>query len=390
MLLLASGVRRLMERFPMWQLAFGRRAILVCPGCGRRNRVRPGRMGAHCGACGNALLAARTSTLGARAVAAATALYALGLGVVWWLTTQVSDNWWLGTVLLYLPRLLYALPLLLLVPLAARLSRRALVPQAACLLFILGPLMGWQAPGRGETASKGSIPIRVLTYNLGYREASTAALQAAVARLQPDIIVAQESNDLKELFLDWKTHHEGEYFLATRLPLISAETRVFLPDRTWRRGARYRLQGPKGRFTLYSLHLDTPRRALETLKAPAGAGFVQWGNLGAASRELASDAARRAMEARRARVWVGETTGPCIIAGDFNAPPDSRLCRRLWGSFRDTFAVAGGGYGYTAHAPWPWVRIDRILASPEWRVSRAATAPGSGRDHLPVVAELWQ
>jgi vancomycin resistance protein VanJ len=368
--------------------AFGRSAIVVCRACGRKNRASSGRTGAHCGACGDVLANAPSGL--ARVVAATTALYALGLAVAWWFTTRVAEGWWLSTILLYVPRLLYALPLVLLSPLAVWKARRALGPQAGCLLFVLGPLMGWQAPGRGEPPPAGAAPMRVLTYNLGFSPRSTVALMVAAARLQPDVIVAQESRDLTELFPGWRTYHEGEHFLATRLPLLAAETRPYLPDRPWRRGARYRLQGPTGSFTLYALHLDTPRRAFEPLKAELRAGFVRWPNLGPAARVIASDAERRSLEARRARVWVDETTEPCIIVGDFNGPPDTPLCRRLWGGFRDAFAVAGSGYGYTAHAPWPWVRIDRILATRQWHVSRAETAPGSGRDHLPLFADLWQ
>jgi endonuclease/exonuclease/phosphatase (EEP) superfamily protein YafD len=86
---------------------------------------------------------------------------------------------------------------------------------------------------------------------------------------------------------------------------------------------------------------------------------------------------------------VNATREPCIVAGDFNAPPDSPVSRRCWGALRDAFAVAGSGFGYTAHAPYPWVRIDRILTTPEWRISSAVIARGSGRDHLPLIAELW-
>jgi endonuclease/exonuclease/phosphatase (EEP) superfamily protein YafD len=323
-------------------------------------------------------------------VTVATGLYALGLFGAWWLTTGIGEGWWLGTVALYLPRVFYALPLLLLVPLALWRSRRLLPVHAACLLFVLGPLMGWQAPGRGEAPASGAAPIRVVTYNLGFGDRAATALLWVVERENPHIVVAQESRDLTALFPDWKTHHAGEFFMATRLPLLSAETRPYLPDTPWRRGARYRLQGPKGPFTLYALHLDTPRRALDELKAPARAGLVQWRNLGPGSRAVGRDAKRRALEARAARAWVGETNEPCIIAGDFNAPPDSPLCRRMWGGFRDAFAIAGSGYGYTAHAPWPWVRIDRILATADWHVSRAQCLRGTDRDHLPVVAELWQ
>jgi endonuclease/exonuclease/phosphatase family metal-dependent hydrolase len=152
---------------------------------------------------------------------------------------------------------------------------------------------------------------------------------------------------------------------------------------------RYRLEGPRGPFTLFSIHLDTPRRALEELKSPSRWRLIQWRNLDLAQQALEADVGHRSREAAAARAWTAASPGPCIVAGDFNSPPDSPLHRLAWHGYRDCFAVAGSGCGYTAHAPRPWVRIDRILVTPDWRVSRAWTARGSGRDHLPVIAEVW-
>jgi endonuclease/exonuclease/phosphatase (EEP) superfamily protein YafD len=332
----------------------------------------------------------RGSRILSRLAVLATLLYALALLGVWWLTTRVGEWWWISTVMLYLPRLVYALPLAPLMLLAVVTERRLLPVQFACLLFLLGPLMGWHAPGRGEVPPAGAAPIRVLTYNIGARAPGAAALLQAVAENSPDIVVAQEASNLSALFPGWTTHHAGEYFLASRFPLIETEDRPLLPEIPWRRGVRYRLEGPRGPLTLFSLHLDTPRQALEELKAPQKWRLIRWRNLPAARRALAEDARHRSREAAAAHAWVRSAGGPCIIAGDFNSPPDSLLCRAHWGSYRDAFAVAGSGYGFTAHAPHPWVRIDRILLTPEWGVSRAWIARGSGRDHLPVVAEVWQ
>lgn len=382
----------------LWQQALSKPGILTCPDCGRRNRVAARRQGASCGACGAALpstRALRVTLPAIRAlrvtpclVGALTGVYALGLLAAWWLTTCVGEASVPAILLLYLPRVLYLLPLLLLAPLAMRFGRRALPAQAACLMLVIGPVMGLQLPGRGEKPARGAMPVRVLSFNVGLGESSALALMSAVARARPTVVVAQESGDLSSLFPGWNTHYKGEYFLATRLPILAAETRPYLTARPWRAGARYRLKGPRGAFTLYSLHLDTPRRSLEDLTSSLRPGGIT--KVGEAIREIRADAVRRSLEARAARAWIGESTGPCIVAGDFNAPPDSPLHRSLWTGLRDAFAIAGIGYGYTAHAPRPWVRIDRILATPDWKVSRAYTEVGSGKDHLPVVAELWR
>lgn len=327
----------------------------------------------------------RKKNWSSRLVTLATALYAVGLLAAWWLTTGVGERWWFSTAMLYLPRVLYALPLLVLAPLAVWKAPRLLAVQAACFLFVLGPFMGWHAPGRGERPWADAVPIRVLTYNIGYDPEAASALLEAVRAAKPHVVLLQEGNDLSEQFPGWTTHHDGEYFLASRLPLLEAQSREFLPTHRWRRGMRYRLKGPNGPFTLFSIHLDTPRRGLQLLKSPDA-----WRHVKRTGQTIEAENLRRRLESAAARAWVNEVRESCIVAGDFNAPPDSPLQREHWGGFRDAFAVAGSGYGYTAHAPHPWVRIDRVLATPEWRVSRAWTGRGSGRDHLPVVAELWQ
>jgi endonuclease/exonuclease/phosphatase family metal-dependent hydrolase len=332
----------------------------------------------------------RVRRYGRWCVVAATLAYAGALVAVWWLTTRVGEWWWLSTVMLYVPRILYGIPLPLLMLAAAVTDRRFLVAHGGCAVFLLGPVMGWHAPWRGERAPAEAVPIRVLTYNVGAGPAAQRALVRAVAETAPDVVVAQESGDLAALFPGWKTHHLGEYFLATRLGLLGTEDRAFQAATPWRRGIRYRLQTARGPIDLFSIHLDTPRRALEELKSSSRWRLVRWKNLDGARKALNADALNRRREAAAARAWIASAPVAAIVAGDFNNPADSPLSRIVWRGFRDAFAKAGSGYGYTAHAPRPWVRIDRILVSPDWRVSQARTAPGSGRDHLPVFAEIWR
>jgi vancomycin resistance protein VanJ len=318
----------------------------------------------------------------------ATLFYAAALLVVWALTTQVGEAWWVSTAMIYVPRLGYGLPLVPLAMMAAFVERRLLLAHAACLLFLLGPCMGWHASGRGETAPAGTVPIRVLTYNVGGGESSTAALLRTVAETAPDVVVAQESSDLGHLFPGWSTHSVGELFVATRLQLAGVETRPMEPSAPWRVVLRCRLIGPRGPFNLFVLHLFTPRRALEELKGHRW-HLIQWRNLPSARGALVENAERRSRQSAGATAWIATTPGPRIVAGDFNLPVDSPTFRTYWGAYRDAFSAAGSGYGFTFPAPYPWTRIDHILVTPEWGVARVWVAPGSHRDHLPVIADLW-
>ncbi len=79
---------------------------------------------------------------------------------------------------------------------------------------------------------------------------------------------------------------------------------------------------------------------------------------------------------------------PVIIAGDFNARPDSRVMNRAWTTLTDTFQ-AGAGPGFTFSASEPDRRIDYILHNghPDLRCVECRVIPEPvASDHRPVLA----
>ena len=73
-------------------------------------------------------------------------LYVLMVLAVWFLIRFGGDRWWLATVMLFGPRWVYGLPLLLLVPAAALRRRRLLLPLAASAIVLVGPIAGLCLP----------------------------------------------------------------------------------------------------------------------------------------------------------------------------------------------------------------------------------------------------
>ena len=59
-----------------------------------------------------------------------------------------ADRWWPATLLMFGPRWLFVYPMVLFIPIAIVLSRRALWPLGISLAVILGPLMGLCLPWR--------------------------------------------------------------------------------------------------------------------------------------------------------------------------------------------------------------------------------------------------
>lgn len=99
-----------------------------------------------------------------------------------------------------------------------------------------------------------------------------------------------------------------------------------------------------------------------------------------------TDSASAMNNARQVGELLAELGGrPGILAGDFNATPDSESLRRLRASGRFVGAAAREP---TFPAPEPVRRIDYVLAPAGWRVLREEMIPSTLSDHCPVVTDF--
>ena len=83
-------------------------------------------------------------------------------------------------------------------------------------------------------------------------------------------------------------------------------------------------------------------------------------------------------------------TGPCIVAGDFNATPWSVAYREFTATSGLVDTALGHGLEPTwnARLPAPRIPIDHVFTSRDVRVMRRAVGPDIGSDHLPVEVDL--
>ena len=381
--------------------------IIQCPRCRRKNRLpdRPQGRGLYrCSNCQETLVGTRdvgTVSLppwlraavprGGRQVTAILLNLAFLLALlVLSLTNAVGpEGWWLGSFNLYLPQWLWALPAAALVPLTWALARRlAWVPLAA-LVWVLGPVMGlcwhwgWPAPPGSSTAEPGRL--RVMTYNVkgGYRDAD--AIARDIAAFQPDLIQMQDSGSVTQgaigqALVGWNVRVDGQYVVASRLPLPPLESRDISFPGSQHHCVRYTLQVGGAEVVVYNVHLLSPRGGLISVRHRQTGG-------------MEGNAEERLFEAGRLGDYVGAETEPTLVTGDLNAPVQSLVCRRLFGAgLRDAFSEAGYGYGYTyggyTRLRQPYVRIDHVLASRQWQVQHCWVGNSVGSDHCPVIADL--
>ena len=312
------------------------------------------------------------------------ALVALVCAVLW----TLGDRWWPATVYLFGPRWVVLLPLALLVPAAALLRPRLLLPLAAAALLMLFPVMGlrtgWRAllPG-----GRGAGTLRVVSFNAAGEPWAAERLIARVAEWRPGVVAVQECTDPVAEALGhlagWARRRDGQLCLLSRFPVRSAEamdrSRFDLVRDAGIGGTsaavRYTLDAPGGPVQLVNLHLETPRKGLE-------------GILRGAAGQIAPNTTSREIESRVVARWAAQEQLPLVVAGDFNMPVESRIYRESWGGLTNAFSRAGRGFGFTRFNGWIRVRIDHVLAGPGWRVQRAFVGPDVGSDHRPVIADL--
>jgi len=319
--------------------------------------------------------------------------YLLAVVGVWGLLLLGGDRWWLATVVLFGPRWLLAIPLAVLVPLAALTRRRMLWPLLLAGVVLLGPILRLCLPW-GRLAAPGVPALRVLTCNVDGEAVDVAALAALIRETAPDIVALQEcpAHVAWDWLAGWHVHRAGELLIASRYALREvAVARCHYPPGPWPPvTALYcAVESPAGRVGFCNVHFGSPHQGLDnvldrrTVLSPAR------------SAELEAEIDTRGRESEDAVKWLSGLPEPLIVAGDFNMPTDSAIYRRYWAGYANAFSRCGCGFGYTKWTPVRMlcygVRIDHVLTGAECRCCRCWVGPDIGSDHLPLIADLtWE
>jgi endonuclease/exonuclease/phosphatase (EEP) superfamily protein YafD len=319
--------------------------------------------------------------------------YLVAVLVVWALLRFYADVWWPATLLLYGPRWICALPLIVLVPLAALRDRRLLAPLGLAALVIVFPILGLivhvSRPAPTASAEPTATPprrVRVMTYNVGEDTSNGADLYRIMAEVSPDILAIQECGAIGRVAARqpgerYNINAWGDGCLLSRSPIDRTEIQD--PASIKAIGGtgtliRYTVHLPAGDVQIVNVHLATVR---DGLSAVLQRGL---GGVGALKENIATRSAMSAM----GRAFVDATPAPVIVLGDFNLPHDSAIFRRDWAAFPSAFEEAGNGFGTSKRTGWFGVRIDHILLGAGWSCDRAFIGPYLKGDHRPLVADL--
>ena len=318
-------------------------------------------------------------------------LYGLAVAGVALLIHLLSDLWWPATLVLFAPRWIWALPLLVLVPAALRWRRRLLWVLAPTALLLLIPVLGFVPPPLSTLAARTAPPdLRVLTYNIGGGRLDPGEIAPWLDDVAPDMAVFQECAAAIEparaslLQRGWQVEVQQGSCMVSRHPIRKVEVRD--PMAIWKMGGsgivvRYEVAAPGRVINVVNVHLETVREGLTAVLRRG------WGGVS----ELELNIEQRDIESTLARAFAVQAAGPLVVAGDFNMPMESAIYRRYWSDFTNAFSSAGQGWGATKATRWHGIRIDHVLLGPGWSCTRAWVGPHLGMDHRPMIAEIaWR
>ncbi|MBB5779726.1 endonuclease/exonuclease/phosphatase family protein [Nonomuraea jabiensis] len=257
-----------------------------------------------------------------------------------------------------LPWLGWTVPLLLL---AAALARSGTAAIAALVPGVVWAAMFGSTLLR--TPPGGPSDLAVGTVNVGVTNNASGEAVRIIAK-DLDLLAAQELTSggpaAKQLNKMFKYHYPvSTVGLWSRYPI--SETKPLDVGLGWPRALRAVVATPKGKVTVYVMHLASARPG-ET-----------------ASRDESLAHARKLIDA--------DPSKRILLLGDLNTATTDRGMRGLTPPLSDAQTVAGDGFGFTWPSEFPITRPDHILFK-GMTATKAGVAPATGSDHRAAIASL--
>ena len=262
---------------------------------------------------------------------------------------------------------------------------------AASLALVVTVVMGLNI----GTPEHGDHAVRVMTFNVKDYETLASpngggeVLAREILRFDPDAVVFQDATDFydviepQQLFPGRHLWGSDELSILSRYPLDHCrEATEDVPGKRLHHIA-CEVRARDWTLDVHVVHLVSPRIGLTAWRYGPIRGVREWD----------SNVEARMGQAYALARYLAGSPRPAIVAGDLNAPPHSMVLRVLGDAgFRDAFAVAGVGYGFTyGHelgARLDFLRLDHVLVSPTIGVADSFVAPPGISPHRAVIADL--
>ncbi len=321
--------------------------------------------------------------------------------------------WWFQVAAIFHRPLVIALALVGLGAAWRRHWRTASVHAVLCLLAATVPMLRASPSPAPPAAAAPGLTVMTFNANVEYAGAKQDALADLLAREQPHLVALQEFSIVllhdtgvtmgapllapllknRAYQASWPSTRGKDFIFSRPIfsriePLGPGELLAGdPPEGLWSAGGvTRRVYDWQGRpIAVYNVHLHSFSSRRPWRDGGTWLSLQAWRDAFQAYRH---DFEVRAEQARQLRRMLDAESHPFLVCGDFNSTPRSWVYAHLAGGLRDVFREAGSGWGATFPARLPAIRIDYVLASPDWTVRRAQVDATLFSDHRPVVAEL--
>lgn len=264
--------------------------------------------------------------------------------------------------------------------------RTALAALTAAAALILVPATAEAAVQVRELA--------VLTYNMHHGQGIDGALNLertaqVIESSAAEVVLLQEVDKFFDPRSNWV---DQPAWLAERLGMhVSFAANLDwdppAPDKPRRQyGTAVLSRHPivASRNTFLPLYPGQEQRSLLEVTVDVGGSHVRIANT-----HLTNDNdAERQEQATKVVELLSGSAEPVVLAGDFNATPAAAPITTLTAAFKDSWAEAGSGAGYTYSSFLPTKRIDYVMHSGQLTTTQIRVISTSASDHLPVLARL--
>lgn len=297
----------------------------------------------------------------------------------------IAEAGWFSMFLAYIPQGIYLIPWIGL--LAGSLITRKPKRAVASLFggsIVLFALMGL----RIHFLSHPSDHLRVMTFNIEDGNQGIDKVIALIRHENADVFCLQECDstpdrpviaEITNGMPGYRIVAYGGMLIGSRLPVVSSRTIPFPTGPPLRPILEAIVEWQGERIRIADVHLIPVYIDRLLIEHPAALAdhlrFV--GRQHEQQIGLLLDYARNGTE-------------PLILCGDFNSPATGVLYHRLSGALRDSFALAGTGFGFTIPASFPLVRMDYIYSTKGPDLSDSWVPGQVASDHRPVLAEFFK
>jgi endonuclease/exonuclease/phosphatase family metal-dependent hydrolase len=263
------------------------------------------------------------------------------------------------------------------------------------------PLVGFLALLAGVAcahlpAAGSEIPLRVMTYNIRSGNGNLAGTADAIRATAPQLVALQEVDvhwAERSSFVDQATVLGEQLQMHVRFARIYQFAGTSPQDPPREFGVALLSKFP---ILAWSNHIIARLSTQETNPVPAPLpGFLE-ARIdvgGTAVRvfnthlDYRSDPRVRQQQVAEMLAYIGDASGPTLLFGDLNAPPDAAEIQPLLERLKDAWPVTAWP-GLTDPADEPRKRIDYVLVSKHFRVQSASVPMTLASDHRPVVVDL--